>query len=273
MNPLPETWTALCCIVFLLGMRHGLDADHLATIDGLTRLAGAHSRGFARFCGVLFSIGHGLVVLLIAGSVGFLSLRWTPPQWLNAFGAWISIGFLLFIGIANLKAMFQAPAGSIVRLSGIKGSFLSRLLSARSPWRVAAVGSLFALSFDTVSQSALFGAAATRHGGMLPALMLGTIFLLGMLLTDGLNGWWISRLLARADHVAARASRAMSAAVAGVSLLVAGLGIARLLTPSLDAWGPAQELTVSAIVMTVLASSYVAARALSRPEPAPALGS
>ena len=38
MHDLPTDWGALCALVFLLGMRHGFDADHLATIDGLTRL-------------------------------------------------------------------------------------------------------------------------------------------------------------------------------------------------------------------------------------------
>ena len=37
MHDLPADWGALCALVFLLGMRHGLDADHLAAIDGLTR--------------------------------------------------------------------------------------------------------------------------------------------------------------------------------------------------------------------------------------------
>ncbi len=37
MDELPATWTALCMLAFVLGARHGFDADHLATIDGLTR--------------------------------------------------------------------------------------------------------------------------------------------------------------------------------------------------------------------------------------------
>ena len=34
---LPNEWIALLALVFVLGAKHGLDADHLATIDGLTR--------------------------------------------------------------------------------------------------------------------------------------------------------------------------------------------------------------------------------------------
>ena len=37
MNSLPATWIALCALAFVLGLKHGFDADHLATIDGLTR--------------------------------------------------------------------------------------------------------------------------------------------------------------------------------------------------------------------------------------------
>ena len=34
MHDLPANWRALCAIVFLLGLKHGFDAGHLATIDG-----------------------------------------------------------------------------------------------------------------------------------------------------------------------------------------------------------------------------------------------
>ena len=47
-------------------MRHGLDADHLATIDGLTRHNARANPASARFCGALFSLGHGLVACAVA---------------------------------------------------------------------------------------------------------------------------------------------------------------------------------------------------------------
>ena len=58
MHDLPTDWSALCALVFLLGMRHGFDADHLATINGLTRLGSQSRSPFARYGGVLFSLGH-----------------------------------------------------------------------------------------------------------------------------------------------------------------------------------------------------------------------
>ena len=77
---LPTEWTALCALVFLLGLKHGFDADHLATIDGLTRFNTRQRRPFGRYCGALFSLGHGVVVLLIAAGVGVASERWDAPR-------------------------------------------------------------------------------------------------------------------------------------------------------------------------------------------------
>jgi high-affinity nickel-transport protein len=56
MDQLPATWTALCALAFVLGARHGFDADHLATIDGLTRYNARTNPALARFCGALFSL-------------------------------------------------------------------------------------------------------------------------------------------------------------------------------------------------------------------------
>lgn len=264
MNNLPTDWSALCALVFLLGMRHGFDADHLATIDGLTRLNARRRPVLARYCGALFSLGHGLVVLAIAVAVALLSERWAPPAWVDTFGASLSIAFLLVIGIINLRAVLAAAPDAVVPLLGVKGCLISSLAQVRSPAGVAGVGALFALSFDTVSQSALFAVTAAQFGGVAHALILGLLFVAGMLVTDGLNGWWIARLIARADQIAALASRIMSLAVSGVSLLVAALVIGKLLSPSFDGWSQGKELFFGTIVVAVIAGSYITARLLAR---------
>ena len=58
METLPADWLSLLILTFVLGMKHGFDADHLATIDGLTRYNARHQPGVARYCGTLFSLGH-----------------------------------------------------------------------------------------------------------------------------------------------------------------------------------------------------------------------
>ena len=266
MPTLPSDWSALAALVFLLGLKHGFDADHLATIDGLTRFNARRNASFARWCGALFSLGHGAVVIAIALLVGAASARWQTPSWLEQAGTWISIFFLTLLGVLNLRAVIAAPADAVVAPVGLKGRFLGRLSTAQRPWLVALVGALFALSFDTISQAALFAVAAGHFGGVEHALLLGLLFMLGMLVTDGINGMWIARLIARSDAIARIASRVMSLAVASVSLLVAAFGAARMLLPSVEHWGEGRELWLGAGVMAVIAISFVLGRQLAQRE-------
>ena len=281
MQDLPTDWTTLCGLVFVLGLKHGFDADHLATIDGMTRLNAAAGRPHARWCGSLFSLGHGAVVLMVAALAALAGGHGPLPGWLDATGIWISISFLLVLGVANLRAVLAAPPGAQVRPVGLRsglfshlGTHLSARLSARlssrmrsrvaaHPLSAAGVGALFALSFDTISQTALFALAASRFGGVADALLLGLIFVAGMLVTDGINGWWLSRLLARADRAAAIASRVMGLAVAAISLWVAALGIGRALAPQqLDAEG--WDTMQGALIVGIVGASYLLARWLAR---------
>ncbi|HON30732.1 MAG TPA: hypothetical protein PLN11_06770 [Ottowia sp.] len=130
--------------------------------------------------------------------------------------------------------------------------------------KLALVGALFALSFDTLSQAAFFALTATQFGGWQHALVLALLFLLGMLLTDGINGLWISRLIARADQVALVASRVMGLVVSGVSLLVAAFGLAKLALPGVDAWSEGKELGFGFALVLIVAASYGLALRLTR---------
>lgn len=264
MENLPTDWFALATLVFVLGMKHGFDADHLATIDGLTRYNARCNPALARFCGVLFSLGHGAVVLAIALVVSTLAEHWQVPEWMEVFGAWVSIAFLLALGMLNLHAVLSARPGEIVQPLGLKGRLFSRLQHTGQPLLIAAVGALFAFSFDTMSQAALFALTATQFGGWEHALTLGLLFMLGMLVTDGINGLWISHLIRRADEVAQIASRLMGLVIACVSLLVAGYGIARFTLPAVDAWSEGKELAFGATLVVIIAASYLFAVRLTR---------
>ena len=57
----------------------------------------------------------------------------------------------------------------------------------------------------------------------------------------------------------------MSLVVSGISLLVAAYGAARLLSPTLDAWGDGKELALGLGVVGVVALSFFLALRLSRP--------
>ena len=257
-------WISLLILTFVLGMKHGFDADHLATIDGLTRYNARLRPGLARYCGTLFSLGHGAVVLAIALGVAGIASQWEVPEWFGIVGAVISITFLIALGGLNLAAVLRAGPDEVVQPVGLKGRLLGNLRHASHPALIAVVGALFALSFDTLSQAAFFALTATQFGGWQHALALALLFMLGMLLTDGINGLWIARLIARADQVALVASRVMGLVVSGVSLLVAGFGVAKLLSPAVDAWSEGKELGFGLMLMAIIALSFVAAVRLTR---------
>ena len=157
----------------------------------------------------------------------------------------------------------------IVQPIGLKGRLLGNLRHVSHPGLIALVGSLFALSFDTLSQAAFFALTATQFGGWQHALLLAVLFMLGMLLTDGINGLWIARLIARADQVALVASRVMGLVVSGVSLLVAAFGAAKMLSPAVDAWSEGKELVFGFTLLAIIAISFMAAVRLTR-RPVPA---
>lgn len=255
MESLPSNVFALVAVVFLLGLKHGFDADHLAAIDGLTRFNSGMRPRVSRWSGLLFSAGHGLVVTVVAVVVATVASNWQVPGWLESVGAWLSIGFLVAIGGANLMAVLRTPRDQIVRIAGLRTRAFGRLTQVSHPVIIAAVGAAFAISFDTISQAVLFSLAGSNVAGWVFAAALGLIFTAGMMATDAINGLWVSGLVARADRRAAVASRVLSATIGALALAIASLGAARQLHPGLDAqlelWGPA--LGVGVVVFVALA--------------------
>jgi high-affinity nickel-transport protein len=199
MNP---SYWFLSLYALALGMRHGLDLDHIATIDAMTRqVAGRTS--YAPWVGCLFSLGHGMVVLLI--SLG-LSLGFYPSMngaWLEPLGEWIAIFFLILFGTYNLMTLNLTELRPMPRL--VLKRWNAQPDSGHhplSPLRILGIGALFACSFDTFTQISLFSLSAHATSKLLMPLILSLFFMLGMVLVDGLNGWliktWIQTLASRA---------------------------------------------------------------------------
>ncbi len=268
MESLPNHWLSLAAVVFLLGLKHGLDPDHLAAIDGLTRCNARAKPRLARWSGLLFSAGHGVVVTAVAIIVATVATEWQAPAWLENTGIWISIAFLALLGFANLHAVLRTPAHEVVRPVGMRSRLFARLTRAEHPVLVAAVGAAFALSFDTISQAVLFSVTGSHLAGWLFAACLGLVFTAGMMATDALNGLWVSHLVRKADRRAAAASRVMSVAIACTSLAIAAIAAARHLVPAFGArsaeWGPVLSAAVAIVVLAayLLASRITMAEAV-----------
>jgi high-affinity nickel-transport protein len=253
---LPHEWLALLALAFALGLKHGLDADHLVAIDGLARYNRSVRPRLARWCGALFSLGHGALVTGAAAALGVAAGGWVVPGWLEDLGAWIAIVLLIAIGLANLVTVLRADPARVVRPAALRGTLLGRLFATSHPAAIVAVGALFAVSFDTLSQAALFAVAGSEQGGWPYAAGLGLAFTAGMLLTDGANGLWIAALLGSADARARVVSRVLGLAVAALSLAVAAYMLAGRGLPALAAWGEDRELALSAAVFVGLLGAF-----------------
>lgn len=257
LSQLPNDWLALLAVVYALGLKHGMDPDHVATIDGIARSNAVRNPRLARWSGFLFSAGHGAIVILVAIGVSLVARQWETPAWLDALGAWISIGFLYALGLLNLHGVFAARADQVVAPAGLKSRVLGRFARVSHPLLIAAVGALFALSFDTVSQVALFSLTASSMSGWGFSILLGAAFMLGMMTTDGVNGLWVAKLLARADRRALVASRAMGLSIAGLSLLLGSYGLARLFFPAIAGAAPERELLFGCVAVTLIGLSFL----------------
>jgi high-affinity nickel-transport protein len=256
---MPADGLGLTALVFLLGLRHGLDPDHLVAIDGLTR----SSR--SRWSGLFFSLGHGVVVTLVGLAVALAAAEWRTPGWLQEAGVWISVSVLLVLGIANAMMLLRTSGDRAVALIGLRSRWVQRFGEASHPVVIASVGAAFALSFDTISHAALFSLTGASMAGWIFALALGLVFTLGMVMTDALNGWWVAKMIRSADRRTARASRLMSAAIAFLCLGLAGFGMAKYAVPALEESAGTAAPWLSMLTILLIAIAYLTASRLAKP--------
>jgi nickel/cobalt transporter (NiCoT) family protein len=199
-------------IAYSFGLRHAVDADHIAAIDNVTRkLMQDGSKPTA--VGFFFSLGHSTVVVLasIAIALAAATIQKKFPQLQNIggmIGTLVSAGFLFFIALLNmfvLRDVFRAfrrvkngasyNDRTLDELLGQRG-LLSRVfhpfykLISRS-WHMYPLGFLFGLGFDTATEIGLLGITATEATRGLPVwsiLVFPALFTAGMSLVDTTDG-------------------------------------------------------------------------------------
>ena len=233
--------------VFVLGLRHGADPDHLAAIDNLTRNSLSARRPFSRFVGTLFAGGHSVMVLSIAALAGLLGSRLAARgAMLETIGTWVSIVTLFAIAGLNIRQLVRNRIGA---MAGIKNSLLPRSLrAATSPLAAIPIGLLFGLGFDTSSQVATYALALTSGGGILLGLAIGLVFSLGMTVTDTLDSVLVYKLCTRHPLELVRATRVWIIAVTALALTVATYELAQAL-----GWkSPIPDLALSGILVGAL---------------------
>ena len=235
MNTSSSLWVTLGLLI-ALGFRHGMDPDHIAAVDGLTRMRyKANALGSARLAGLQFACGHSLTLLLAT-----LIFYWQGiqlPQWLDSIGLWVSTVFLLWLAAANLRQCWAGPAHSHVT-----GPVQSMILRAMGPLaHPMGVGFAFAISFDSLAQAGLMAAKGHELGGLGVIVLLAFCFGLGMMLADTANGLVMHWLVRRNDKLAKHAGRWMSGLIACMALLVVVVSHGSQHMPALetvwDDWG------------------------------------
>jgi len=105
------TFLTLGILAYTFGLRHALDADHLAAIDNSTRKLTQEGKD-AKFAGLFFSLGHSTVVILLSLAlvVSVRAVETAIPQLENVgniIGTLISAGFLYIIGLLNFLVFFE----------------------------------------------------------------------------------------------------------------------------------------------------------------------
>jgi high-affinity nickel-transport protein len=242
-------------LLLALGFRHGLDPDHIAAVDGMTRLrhnGGAYWK--ARLTGFQFASGHSLTILL--ATFVFYLYGVQLPEWLDAVGLWISTFFLVWLAYRNLKFCFSGTDHHSHDGSPIQRKFLQALGPLAHPM---GVGFGFAISFDSLAQAGLMAAKGHELGGLFAIFSMALSFGIGMTLADTSNGLLMHWLVHRSHHLAHKAGRIMSGVVASLSLVVVAVSHGSQhfvqIDQIWDAWGAYIGVSVTGIAVVVYFSS------------------
>jgi high-affinity nickel-transport protein len=241
-------------LMFALGLRHGFDPDHIAMIDSMAYRSLETRPESARWIGTLFALGHGLTVTLIAVALGALAGNAPVPATMSGLLDWLPLALLILIGTLNLRDLLRRRD---YQVTGWKTHFIPRRLRGSShPLAIFSVGVVFALVFDTATQAAAWGYAATVHSGTAMALLVGLAFTVGMVITDTLDGRLMVRLLqrvsSRSDALAYR--RKVGWIVVALSYGMAAYGIAKHFFPALELDDTAVSLLGGTLFLGLLAS-------------------
>jgi nickel/cobalt transporter (NiCoT) family protein len=198
-------------LAYTFGLRHALDADHIAAIDNVTRkLVQEGDRPMS--VGLYFALGHSTVIIIAA-----LIAYWTASIASERFKQWQNLGVIVstcvsacfLFAIALLNLMIMRDTYRILRKTqresgprlesvdpSVGGGIVSRLLrplmkTLSRPIHMYPIGFLFGLGFETATEVALLGVSASsgaRGMSLASVMVLPVLFTAGMSLVDTVDG-------------------------------------------------------------------------------------
>ncbi|HYA57768.1 MAG TPA: HoxN/HupN/NixA family nickel/cobalt transporter [Thermoplasmata archaeon] len=205
-------FSGIAITAYVLGLRHGFDADHIAAIDNTTRkLLNEGRRPLT--VGTWFSLGHSTIVVAMVGllviALNFIDRTYNTFAAVGAtLGTIISGVFLVIIGLVNLVIvgevyrMFRglrtgeldsAALEHQMQQRGFLYRYFGKLFRVvEQPWQIYPIGVLFGLGFDTATEIILIGIsvtfAATGAFPLWAVMLLPLLFTCGMMLSDTTDG-------------------------------------------------------------------------------------
>lgn len=209
LNPVLASLGVVC---FVLGLRHGFDADHIAAIDNTTRKL-IHEGKKPFTVGTWFSLGHSTVVVALIVALIYLTkivVGVMPAlQSVGALaGTLVSGVFLIIIGLVNTLIVFDIyRVFKKARVEKVSEDELEKMLNKRGfmnrffnglfklveeSWQIYPIGLLFGLGFDTATEVALIaisvGVGVSSSAPLWMILVLPFLFTCGMVLVDTSDG-------------------------------------------------------------------------------------
>ena len=252
-------------LAYSFGLRHAVDADHIAAIDNVTRKLMQQGKTPIAV-GTYFSLGHSTIVVLASFAIAATAMAFKDDMaWFHEtgglIGTLVSSLFLLLFGVLNLvilrsvyKKFKQVKAGktfALEELEGIvsnNGGLMARLFRrvfnlVNKSWHMYPVGFLFGLGFDTATEIGLLGISATSasHGISLWSIMVfPVLFAVGMALIDSLDnfvmigayGWAFSKPVRKLYY-----NITITAASVVVALFIGGVEALGLIADKLELSG------------------------------------
>ncbi|BBP03731.1 nickel/cobalt efflux system [Sulfuriferula plumbiphila] len=245
-------------LAYTFGLRHAFDADHIASIDTVTRKLMQQNRRPATV-GFHFAIGHSLAVLAFVIAIAALA-AWSAASEKFSFMAgagvastFFSASFLLAMAMLNLMiarstylAFRQVRNGGAYAAEDFdlllnKRGFLSRIFRplfrlVDKSWHMIFIGFLFGLGFDTATEVSLLGIAgveAAKGLSVWTILVFPALFAAGMSLMDTTDGILMVRTYGWAFRNPIRKlyyNLSITIVSAVIALLIAGIEILALIS-------------------------------------------
>ncbi|MDI7386616.1 HoxN/HupN/NixA family nickel/cobalt transporter [Cronobacter dublinensis] len=205
------------------GLRHAVDADHIAAIDTVTRkMMQQGKRPFG--VGAWFSLGHSSIVVLASIAIAATAAAIKDDMaWFHevggVIGTTVSAVFLLAMALVNLvilRGIWQSfsrlkrgepvseNADALAAGGPMSWLFRATFRLVSKSWHMYLVGFLFGLGFDTATEIGVLGISAAGASNGLSVwsiLVFPALFTSGMALIDTLDnmvmvgayGWAFSK--------------------------------------------------------------------------------